>query len=180
MVSASCAGQPPAAPCESGLETMSVGRKIKQLRLKSQKSQREVADSTGLAISYLSRLENSHVNPSVGTLAKIAKAFGVPLASFFDGESVLEAGDRCPVSPSGRCILDQPFVNRGRKPKGKLECYSPQQLKILRMCSLLLQTGQPHIVRSLNTLIESLFALASSSGDVRLKEILERARRNGR
>ncbi len=159
---------------------MSVGRKIQQLRLESKKTQREVADRTGLAVSYLSRLENGHVNPSVGTLAKISEAFGVPLCSFFDGDSVLEAGDRCPVSPSGQCILDQPFVNRGRKPKSGLECYSPQQLKVLRMCSLLLQTGRPHIVRSLNTLIESLFALASSSGDVRLKEILEKARRNGK
>jgi len=159
---------------------MSVGRRILQLRLKSKKSQREVGNETGLAISYLSRLVNGHVNPSVGTLAKISAAFGVSLSSFFDGESVLEAGDRCPVSPSGRCILDQPFVNRGRKPKSGLECYSPQQLKILRMCSLLLQTGQPHIVRSLSTLIESLLALASSSSDVRLKEILERARRNGK
>ena len=159
---------------------MSVGRKIQQLRLDSKKSQREVSDTTGLAISYLSRLENGHVNPSVGTLTKISKAFGVSLSSFFDGESVLEAGDRCPVSPSGRCILDQPFVNRGRRPKNELECYSPQQLKILRMCSLLLQTGRPHIVRSLHVLIESLFALASSSGDARLKEILERARQNGK
>ncbi len=159
---------------------MSVGRKIQQFRLESKKTQREVADRAGLAISYLSRLENGHVNPSVGTLAKISEALGVPLSSFFDGESVLEAGDRCPVSPSGQCILDQPFVNRGRKPKNGTECYSPQQLKALRMCSLLLQTGRPEIVRSLNTLIESLLALASSNGDVRLKEILERARRNGK
>ncbi len=65
---------------------MSVGRKIQQLRLKSRKSQREVADTTGLAIAYLSRLENGHVNPSVGTLAKISAAFGVSLSSFFDGE----------------------------------------------------------------------------------------------
>lgn len=159
---------------------MSVGRKIQQLRLESRKTQRELADKTGLAISYLSRLENGHVNPSVGTLAKISEAFGVELASFFDGEAVLEAGDRCPVSLSGQCILDQPFVNRGTKPKSGLECYSTQQLKALRMCSLLLQTGRPHIVRSLNTLIESLLALASSSGDVRLKEILEKTRRNGK
>jgi transcriptional regulator with XRE-family HTH domain len=159
---------------------MSVGRKIQQLRLKSKKSQREVADATGLAISYLSRLENGHLNPSVGTLVKISEAFGVPLSSFFDGEPVLEAGDRCPVSPSGRCVLDQPFVNRGRKPKNEGESYSPQQLKVLRMCCLLLQTGRPQIVRSLHVLIESLFALASSSGDVRLKEILERARHNGK
>ena len=159
---------------------MSVGRRIQRLRLESNKSQREVAEATGLAISYLSRLENGHVNPSVGTLARISEAFGIPLSCFFDGESVLETGDRCPVSPSGRCILDQPFVNRGRKPKSELESYSPQQLRVLRMCSLLLQTGQPHIVRSLNILIESLFTLASSSDDVRLKKILEQARRSGK
>ena len=159
---------------------MSLGRKILQLRLDARKTQREVSEVTGLAISYLSRLENGRINPSVGTLVKISKALGVQVASFFDGESVVEAGDRCPVSPSGRCILDQPFVNRGRKPKSGLECYSPEKLKALRMCSLLLQTGKPQIVRSLNTLIESLLALAASSGDARLKEMLEKTRRTGK
>ncbi len=159
---------------------MSLGRKILQLRLDARKTQREVSEVTGLAISYLSRLENGRINPSVGTLVKISKALGVQVASFFDGESVLEPGDRCPVSPSGRCILDQPFVNRGRKPKSGLECYSPEKLKALRMCSLLLQTGKPQIVRSLNTLIESLLALAASSGDIRLKELLEKARKTGK
>ncbi len=155
---------------------MSLGRKILQLRLDARKTQREISEVTGLAISYLSRLENGRINPSVRTLDKISEALGVQVSSFFNGESVLEAGDRCPVSPSGRCILDQPFVNRGRKPKSGLECYSPEQLKALRMCSLLLQTGRPQIVRSLNTLIESLLALAASSGDSRLKEILEKTR----
>ncbi len=156
---------------------MSLGRKILQLRVDAGKTQREISEVTGLAISYISRLENGRINPSVRTLDKISEALSVQVSSFFDGESALETGDRCPVSPSGRCILDQPFVNRGRKPKSELECYSPEQLKALRMCSLLLQTGRPQIVRSLNTLIESLLALASSNGDARLKEILGKTRK---
>lgn len=155
---------------------MSLGHRITQLRLQAEMTQRKASELTGLATSYLSRLENGHINPSIGTLSKISKAFGVPLYSFFASESGLEQRDRCPISPSGQCILDLPFCSgrdcRGRRSKKAVECYTSQQLKTLSICNLLLQTDKPKIVRSLLTLIESLLALSATSDDTWLEAIM--------
>jgi transcriptional regulator with XRE-family HTH domain len=135
---------------------MSLGSKVQQLRLKSGRTQREVSKVTGLAVSYLSRLENDRVVPSVRTLTKISTAFRVPVTAFFHPEPVLEPGDRCPVSLSGRCILDQVFLGRGRKPKMSAESYSREQLEILRLCNFLVHTGNKDVMTTLSTVLKSL------------------------
>ncbi|MBI3941254.1 MAG: helix-turn-helix transcriptional regulator [Acidobacteria bacterium] len=143
---------------------MSVGKKILQLRVQSGRTQRDVAQLTGLAVSYLSRLENDRLNPSLRTLTKISEALRIPLTSFFDAEPVLESGDHCPVSPSGRCILDQMHVGRGRKPKMQAEGYSNQQLEVLRLCNFLLHQGNKEVITSLSTVMRSLLSLSASKG----------------
>lgn len=137
---------------------MSVGRRIRQLRLKTKKTQREISESTGLAVSYLSRLENGRITPSVRTLTKLSGALGVPVTSFFDSERVLEQGDRCPVSLSGRCILEHAFVGRGRRPNTP-EPYSQKQLEILRQCNYLLHKGDKELLMTLSTVMKSLLLL---------------------
>ena len=135
---------------------MTLGKRILELRLKSKRTQQQVSQLTGLAVSYLSRLENDRMSPSIRTVTKISEALHVPLTSFFDDKPGLEAQDRCPVSLSGRCILDHLFVGRGRKPETTLESYSPQQLEILRACNDLLHTGDKEIVKMLSLLMKSL------------------------
>lgn len=139
---------------------MSVGKTIVKLRLQSKRSQRELAEATGLAVSYLSRLENDRIAPTVRTLTKVAGALGLPLTSFFESEPLLEKADRCPVSLSGSCILDQLFAGRGKKPRGNIEAYSPQQLEALRLCNLLLHTRDKELVRALVMMLKSLLALS--------------------
>ncbi|MFQ5902550.1 MAG: helix-turn-helix domain-containing protein [Candidatus Binatia bacterium] len=138
---------------------MSVGKKILQTRLELKISQRRLSESTGLAVSYLSRLENGRITPTVKTLGKIADAYGVSVAAFFDPAPVLESVDRCPVSLSGACILDQLYVGRGKKPEGSREGYTSEQLKILRLCNFLLQTHDKEMMRTLTTMLKSLLAL---------------------
>ncbi len=135
---------------------MTLGKRILELRLKSKKTQQQVSQLTGLAVSYLSRLEHDRMGPSVRTLTKISEALHVPLTSFFDDKPILEAKDRCPVSLSGSCILDQLFVGQGRRPETDLESYSPQQLEILRACNYLLHTGDKETVTMLSLLMKSL------------------------
>ncbi|MBI2357874.1 MAG: helix-turn-helix domain-containing protein [Deltaproteobacteria bacterium] len=149
---------------------MSVGKRILELRLRSRKSQREVGESTGLAVSYLSRLENDRIAPTVRTLGKIAKAFGVSLTAFFDSEPILEAADRCPVSLSGKCILDQLYMARGKKPQERIEGYSPRQLQVLRLCNFLVHTQDTHLLQTLRTMLESLLALSQSRAAGRNKK----------
>ncbi len=68
---------------------MEIGRKLRQLREDKNLSQGDLEERTGLLRCYTSRVENGYTVPSVGTLAKYARALDVPLYRFFtDGESV--------------------------------------------------------------------------------------------
>ena len=58
---------------------MSIGHRIRELRLGSQMTQRELAAASGLAVAYLSRIENSKVTPGITTLNKIARALSIPM-----------------------------------------------------------------------------------------------------
>ena len=141
---------------------MTTGKRIQWIRMQSKKTQQEVAESSGVAISYLSRLENDRIAPTVRTLGKIASALRIPMSSLFDEEEALEAADSCPVSLSGSCILDQVFAGRGQKPKTNVESYSPQQLKALRLCNFLIHTQDKDLLRTLLTMLESLLVLNES------------------
>jgi transcriptional regulator with XRE-family HTH domain len=141
---------------------MSVGKTILRLRMQSKKSQRTLAESAGLAVSYVSRLENGHVIPTIRTLAKIAAGLGVPITSLLDSVTAPESADRCPVSLSGRCILDQLFIARGRSPKMAIEGYSTQQLEVLRLCNLLLHTRNRDVLLTLATVLKALLKLSES------------------
>ncbi|HXK58645.1 MAG TPA: helix-turn-helix transcriptional regulator [Acidobacteriota bacterium] len=142
---------------------MNVGKKILKLRLQSKMSQREISNISGLAVSYLSRLENDRITPSIKTLRKISGALGVPLTALLDREPGCEAhGEKCPVTPNGRCIMNQLFAGRGRKPKSQTETYSPQQLELLRLCNTLLQLDDREISNALAIVMKSLLALSEN------------------
>ena len=141
---------------------MGIGNKIQSIRLQLKQTQKELAESSGLAVSYLSRVENDRIAPTVRTLGRIATALKVPVASFFAAEEVLEASDHCPVSLSGKCILDQVFAGRGQEPTPNVESYSPQQLQALRLCNFLMHTRDKELLRTLIVMLKSLLALSES------------------
>jgi DNA-binding XRE family transcriptional regulator len=141
---------------------MSVGKRILRLRLERQLTQRDISEETGLAVSYLSRLENGRITPTIPTLSKIALALGVDVTAFFGQETPTDTDDKCPVSSSGKCVLDQLLVGRGRKPDTRWEGYTPQQLELLRLCDYLIHTGDKDILSSLSTMLEALLTLSGS------------------
>ena len=57
---------------------MSVGNKIKALRLQRRMTQNELAEGI-ISRGMLSRIENGNANPSVKTLKKLANAMGKQL-----------------------------------------------------------------------------------------------------
>jgi transcriptional regulator with XRE-family HTH domain len=63
-------------------EEVQVGKKIKTLRESKTLSLQDVADRTGFSTALLSQMENHLVSPSLGTLIKLAKAFGVRVGDF--------------------------------------------------------------------------------------------------
>jgi transcriptional regulator with XRE-family HTH domain len=84
-------------------EEVRVGEKIKTLREQKGLSLKEVADLTGFSAALLSQMENHLVSPSLGTMIKLARAFGVRVGDFLgetEGEpySIVRKDERKKVS----------------------------------------------------------------------------------
>ena len=89
----------------TGSDAQHVGTRIRQLRQAKGLSGRELADRAGLTPSYISRIENGKVSPTVATLGKTVQAMGETFASLFgdaqaDGP-VVRAQDRIPLRSRG-------------------------------------------------------------------------------
>jgi transcriptional regulator with XRE-family HTH domain len=81
-------------------EGLRIGRTVKKLRHKKQITLHDLAAKTGISKSVLDEIESGEVVPPVATLLKLAKAFNVGMASFFEDEapgmkiSVTRSGER--------------------------------------------------------------------------------------
>src|SRR5436853_6485418 len=78
---------------------MEVGPRLRMLRQSLGITLRELAERTDFSVSFLSLVENDKASPSVASLERIAAAFGLSLAEFFQGAEelpyhVLRAGER--------------------------------------------------------------------------------------
>jgi transcriptional regulator with XRE-family HTH domain len=67
-------------------EEIRVGEKIKALRESKGLSLKELAERSGFSTALLSQMENHLISPSLGTMIKLAAAFGVKVGDFL-GES---------------------------------------------------------------------------------------------
>jgi transcriptional regulator with XRE-family HTH domain len=70
-----------------------IGERLKALRPQKKMSQ---GDRTGLLRVYISRMENGHTVPAIGTLEKMAKALEIPMYQLFHD------GEKPPVAPLPR------------------------------------------------------------------------------
>lgn len=64
------------------MEEVRVGERIKALREQKGLSLKDLADLTGFSTALLSQMENHLLSPSLGTLIKLARAFGVRVGDF--------------------------------------------------------------------------------------------------
>ena len=62
--------------------TSDIGGKLKEARLRTGMSQRELADKAGFTPSFLSQLENNQVSPSLGTFMEICRVLGINPGQF--------------------------------------------------------------------------------------------------
>lgn len=65
------------------MDELSIGEKVRSLRVKYRLSQRELADKAGVTNSAISSIEKNKVSPSVSTLHKILKVFDLSMVDFF-------------------------------------------------------------------------------------------------
>jgi transcriptional regulator with XRE-family HTH domain len=84
-------------------EGLKIGRAVKELRHKKQVTLQDLAAKTGIVKTILDEIENGEVVPPVATLLKLARAFNVGMASFFEEEaaemkiSVTRSGERVKI-----------------------------------------------------------------------------------
>lgn len=143
--------------------SMSIGTAIRRNRQRAGRTQRQLAGEAGVAVAHLSRLENDRGTPTLRTMHRLAAALGVTVGTLLERETPLEPPDRCPVSLSGRCILDEPAQRRRRRSGGP-ERYGREDLKALRLCNLLLQSGDKQAIRALITVVNGLLAVKPTKG----------------
>lgn len=67
-----------------GFKPISVGTRLREIRMEQGYSIKTLAEKSGLAINTLSLIENHRSSPSVNTLEQLAKALHVPLTQFFE------------------------------------------------------------------------------------------------
>jgi transcriptional regulator with XRE-family HTH domain len=135
---------------------MSIGTRIIQLRNQKGLSQQQLSDRTGLAASYISRIENRHLEPRPHTLRKIASGLGVPVSEIFQ-ERISQADTlQCVITSSGNCIMNLLRSSPGKRAQPSVESYNPHQLQLLRMANYLVQTGDKRLLDSLDVLFGAL------------------------
>jgi transcriptional regulator with XRE-family HTH domain len=82
-----------------------VGNRIRQLRQAKDLSAKDLASRAGLTASYISRIENAKVSPTVATLGRVVQAMGETFASLFEDAQaegpVVRAHDRLPLRSQG-------------------------------------------------------------------------------
>jgi transcriptional regulator with XRE-family HTH domain len=96
-----------AVPAENGpglsVAEMAVARRVSALRAEVGLTLRELGARAGLSEAYLSRVENGQTAVTIGNLARLASALGVPLETFFRSSAsrelvvVTRAGEGTPV-----------------------------------------------------------------------------------
>ena len=142
------------------MKSAGIGARIRRVRLAAKRTQRSVASGAGITAEYLSRLENNRVSPTMRTLQRIAETLDVAEHVFFEVQPHLEPSDRCPVSTSGRCILDHLHSGAGHgvpRHAGS-DRYSTAQLEVLRACDFIARHGSVDVQDALAVIIRSLFA----------------------
>src|SRR5574344_472091 len=64
-----------------------IGENIRSLRKEKGMTMEVLAKAAGVTGGYISQLERNLVDPSLSTLRRISKVFGVPMASFLDEDA---------------------------------------------------------------------------------------------
>jgi transcriptional regulator with XRE-family HTH domain len=64
-------------------KTLSIGERIRRLRLERGLSQRDIEKASGILRCYVSRVEHGHTVPSLETLERLAAALDLPLYRLF-------------------------------------------------------------------------------------------------
>jgi transcriptional regulator with XRE-family HTH domain len=134
-----------------------LGQRIAAHRGRLGLSQTVIAERAGLAASYLSRIENSKIFPTLPTAQKIATALRVPLSELLGPTPPQKKKSKgCPVTAKGTCLIDLIDPKWGFGSRGRAERYSPRQLRLMRRFTALVREGSPELLKGLEVVVGGL------------------------
>ncbi len=139
-----------------------LGQRVAASRSQLGLSQTDVAKRAGLAASYLSRIENGKIHPTVPTAQKIAGALRVPLGELLGPTPLQQKDQGCPVSAKGVCLIDLIDQKWELHPGEAVERYSSRQIRVMRRFTKLVREGSPELLKSLDVLIGGLLEQRSN------------------
>jgi transcriptional regulator with XRE-family HTH domain len=88
---------------------MRIGRRVRELRIQTLFSLRDLAERTGLTASFIRRLEDGCEVPTYETLETLAGALDVDLCQLFYGEGEPVQTPRLSTRPTLEELLAQPL-----------------------------------------------------------------------
>ena len=109
----------------AGAQEDAVGERLRRLRTRAHKTLKEVSETTGLSISFISALERGGSGASVASLRRLAGAYGVTMRELFGADleqsSPLVRGEDRPVMQwdngvrfeemaSGEKVMDPSYI----------------------------------------------------------------------
>src|SRR4030042_2331036 len=130
------------------------GRRVAAWRRSLELDQGTVAKRPTTKASYLSRIEGGKIHPTIKAARRIAEGLGVPLVCLLSPQSSPERGKACPLTCSGRCVLD--LVQKGCSARARAdgaECYSPRALPLVRQFMTLVRQGDGSLLRGFEELM---------------------------
>jgi DNA-binding XRE family transcriptional regulator len=133
-----------------------ISKRIAAARYRRGLSQAAVSKRAGIHPTYLSRIERGKVHPTVRTAMRLAAALRMSLNDLLGGSPTTQKDQPCPVSSSGRCLMDlldtRPDSGRG----GGDEVYSAQHLRLLRKFMMMLRKSDPNLLAVLEALVSEI------------------------
>jgi transcriptional regulator with XRE-family HTH domain len=134
-----------------------VGRRLAWSRMQRGLSQGTVARLAGIAPSYLSRIETGKVQPTFRTVMRVANSLKIEMGDLAS-PAPADPGHAgaCPISTTGRCMLDliRSEGRAGRVATG--EIYSPREIRLLQRLADWLQEATPDRLRAMEVLLDDL------------------------
>lgn len=135
-----------------------VGRRLAAARLARGLAQNEVARRAKIAPSYLSRIENSKVHPTIGMTMQILGALGASPDEVLGSAASRASRGPCPVTSQGHCLLD---LIRPVKQEG---AFTPREVRLIRRFASWVEGAEPARLRAMEILLEDLSGESTPPG----------------
>lgn len=114
-------GRPHGQPAMRNRQIEAIARRLSRLRRRRGNTLAEVAEKTGVSISFLSSLERGYSKASIATLQKLAKFYDTNVLSFFaeknTARKLVKKGERKVLAPNPGVKMELlAFGNRAMEP----------------------------------------------------------------